>query len=330
VRPFRYERPADAREAVALLASEPAARFLGGGTNLVDLMRLGVETPAILVDVTRIGKTEITEEADGGLTIGAAVGNADLAADRRVRDRYPVLSQALLNGASGQLRNLATVGGNLLQRTRCAYFQDTSKPCNKRTPGSGCPARAGEHRQLAVIGHSEHCVATHASDMAVAMVALDAVVEVLGPSGARSIPIGDLHRLPGDRPDRDTVLEHGELITAVRLPAPVPAVANSRYRKVRERRSFAFALVAVAAALELAGDGTVSEARLALGGVAHVPWRARTAEAALRGGRADEGAFAAALEAELARAEPLPGNAFKLPMARQVAVRTLLELAEHG
>jgi xanthine dehydrogenase YagS FAD-binding subunit len=330
VRPFRYERPADAREAVAMLASEPAARFLGGGTNLVDLMRLGVETPAVLVDVTRIGGTEITEEADGGLTIGAAVGNADLAADRRVRDRYPVLSQALLNGASGQLRNLATVGGNLLQRTRCAYFQDTSKPCNKRRPGSGCPARAGEHRQLAVIGHSEHCVATHASDMAVAMVALDAVVEVLGPSGARSIPIGDLHRLPGDRPDRDTVLEHGELITTVRLPAPVPAVANSRYRKVRERRSFAFALVAVAAALELAGDGTVSEARLALGGVAHVPWRARTAEAALRGGRADEGPFAAALEAELAQAEPLPGNAFKLPMARQVAVRTLLELAERG
>ncbi|HYZ80637.1 MAG TPA: xanthine dehydrogenase family protein subunit M, partial [Solirubrobacteraceae bacterium] len=287
MRPFRYERPADAREAVGLLATQPEARFLGGGTNLVDLMRLGVEAPAVLVDVSRVGGGEITAGEDGGLSIGAAVTNSALAADPLVRERYPVLSQALLNGASGQLRNLATVGGNLVQRTRCAYFQDISKPCNKRRPGSGCPARTGEHRNLAVIGHSEHCVATHPSDMAVALTALDAAVDVLGPAGKRSIPIGELHRLPGDRPDRDTTLEPGELITHVRLPAPVPALANSRYRKVRERRSFAFALISVAAALELAGDGTIAEVRLALGGVAHVPWRARVAEAALRGRPAD-------------------------------------------
>jgi xanthine dehydrogenase YagS FAD-binding subunit len=225
------------------------------------------------------------------------------------------------------LRNLATVGGNLLQRTRCAYFQDISKPCNKRRPGSGCPARTGEHRNLAVIGHSEHCVATHPSDMAVALALLDAAVDVLGPAGKRSIPIGELHRLPGDRPDRDTTLEPGELITEVRLPAPVAALANSSYRKVRERRSFAFALISVAAALEIAGDGTIAEVRLALGGVAHVPWRARVAEEALRGRPADEATLSAALDAELAQAEPLPDNGFKLPMARQVATRTLMELA---
>ena len=327
MRPFRYERPADAREAVGLLATQPEARFLGGGTNLVDLMRLGVEAPAVLVDVSRVGGGEITAGEDGGMTVDAAVTHSALAGDPLVRDRYPVLSQALLNGASGQLRNLATVGGNLLQRTRCAYFQDISKPCNKRRPGSGCPARTGEHRNLAVIGHSEHCVATHPSDMAVALAALDATVDVLGPAGKRSIPIGELHRLPGDRPDRDTTLEPGELITEVRLPAPVPALANSRYRKVRERRSFAFALISVAAALEMAGDGTIAEVRLALGGVAHVPWRARVAEEALRGRPADEAMLSAALDAELAQAEPLPDNGFKLPMARQVATRTLMELA---
>jgi xanthine dehydrogenase YagS FAD-binding subunit len=326
MRPFRYERPSDAQAAVGLLAGDPEARFLGGGTNLVDLMRLGVETPRLLVDVTRIGLADITDSADGGLVIGAGVSNSELAADPRVRQRYPVLSQAVLNGASGQLRNLATIGGNLLQRTRCSYFQDTSKPCNKRRPGSGCPARAGEHRDLAILGHSAHCVATHPSDMAVALAALDATVTVQGPNGERSLAIGDLHRLPGDQPERDTVLEHGELITAVGL-APLPVAANSRYRKVRERRSYAFALVSVAAALALHDDGTVAESRLALGSVAHVPWRARAAEGALAHRPATKETFAAALDAELEQARPLPDNAYKLPMIRQVAVQVLTELA---
>jgi xanthine dehydrogenase YagS FAD-binding subunit len=326
MRPFRYERPADARQAVSLLVAEPEARFLAGGTNLVDLMRLGVETPPLLVDVRRLGAAEITDSQDGGLIIGAAVTNSDLAADARVRSRYPVLSQALLSGASGQLRNLATVGGNLLQRTRCPYFQDVSKPCNKRRPGSGCPARSGEHRNLAVFGHSEHCVATHPSDMTVALAALDANIEVLGPEGARSIAMVDFHRLPGDQPDRDTVLQRGELITAVRL-APQAVAVNSRYRKVRERRSYAFALVSVAAALAVADDGTVAGARIALGSVAHVPWRARAAEAAMQGRPASEDTFATALDAELAQARPLADNAYKLPMIRQVAVQVLSELA---
>jgi xanthine dehydrogenase YagS FAD-binding subunit len=326
VRPFRYERPTDAAAAVELVAGVPDARFIGGGTNLVDLMRLGVETPPVLVDVTAVGGRAIRKDDDGGLTIGAAVTNSDLAADARVRRDYPVLSQALLNGASGQLRNLATVGGNLLQRTRCVYFQDVSKPCNKRRPGSGCPARAGEHRNLAVLGHSEHCVATHPSDMAVALAALDATVHVHGPSGKRELPVGQLHRLPGERPQDDTVLAHGELITAVSLP-PLPLAATSLYRKVRERRSFAFALVSVAAALQVSGDGTVADVRLALGGVAHVPWRARVAEERLRGAPAGEVAFAAALEAELAEAQPLADNGYKLALARQIAVRALLDLS---
>jgi xanthine dehydrogenase YagS FAD-binding subunit len=329
MRPFRYERPADAGAAVALLAGEPEARYLGGGTNLVDLMRLGVETPGMLVDVTGVVGREISDGADGGLVIGAGVTNSELAADARVRRAYPVLSQSLLNGASGQLRNLATVGGNLLQRTRCAYFQDVSKPCNKREGGrdpSRCPARAGEHRNLAVLGHSELCVATHPSDMAVALTALDARVRALGPGGERVIGMGELHRLPGDRPDRDTVLEPGELITAVELP-PLPVAAHSAYRKVRERRSFAFALVSVAAALAVS-DGVVSDVRLAFGGVAHRPWRASAAETALRGTPATEATFAAALDAELAPAAPLEHNAYKLPLLRRVAIRTLAELAE--
>jgi xanthine dehydrogenase YagS FAD-binding subunit len=325
VRPFRYERPAGADAAVALLAGEPEGRFLGGGTNLVDLMRLGVETPGVLVDVAGSVGREIIDGEDGGLVIGAGVTNSELAADPRVRRAYPVLSQALLNGASGQLRNLATVGGNLLQRTRCLYFQDVSKPCNKRAPGSGCPARTGEHRNLAVLGHSEHCIATHPSDMAVALTALEARVRIRGAPGERVVPMGELHRLPGDHPERDTVLEPGELITAVELP-PLTLAANSAYRKVRERRSFAFALVSVAAALTVR-DGAVGDVRLAFGGVAHRPWRAATAEAALRGGPATEAAFAAALDAELAPAEPLPDNAYKVPMLRQVAVRTLAGLA---
>jgi xanthine dehydrogenase YagS FAD-binding subunit len=256
------------------------------------------------------------------------VRNSDLAADRTIRTRYPMLAQALLSGASGQLRNLATTGGNLMQRTRCVYFQDVSKPCNKREPGSGCPAIKGYHRNLAILGASEACVATHPSDMAVAMAALDAVVRVLGPSGERTIPLVDFHRLPGDEPQRDTVLEHGELITGVDLP-PLPFATRSLYRKVRDRASYAFALVSVAAALDL-GDGMVRDVRIAFGGVAHMPWRAWKAEQALRGGPATEEAFGRAADAELAGARPLRDNAFKVPLARNVLMRALLDLAEEA
>jgi xanthine dehydrogenase YagS FAD-binding subunit len=273
MRPFLYQRPGDLAGAVAMLAQAPGGAFLAGGTNLVDLMKLGVATPDVLVDVRQLTSDRIQELPDGGLRIGAAVPNSDLAADRRVRRRYPLLSQALLSGASGQLRNLATTGGNLLQRTRCVYFQNVTTPCNKRAPGSGCSAWEGYHRELAVLGWSQACVATHPSDMAVAMAALEAVVRTHGPGGERTIPLSELHRLPGDAPERDTVLEHGELITAVDLP-PLPLAANSRYRKVRDRASYAFALVSVAAALQVAG-GMVQDVRLALGGVAHKPWRAR-------------------------------------------------------
>jgi xanthine dehydrogenase YagS FAD-binding subunit len=326
VRPFRYERAVDAAAAVALLAGSPRARFLGGGTNLVDLMRLGVEEPDLVVDVTGLPYGRIEETAGGGLRIGAAVRNSDLASDRLVRERYPVLAEALLDGASGQLRNLATVGGNLLQRTRCRYFQDVTKPCNKRAPGSGCPAREGEHRNLAILGWSERCVATHPSDMAVALAALDAVVQVEGTQGARSIPLTELHRLPGTEPQRDTVLERGELITAIEVPA-LGLARRSRYVKVRERASFSFALVSVAAALEV-DDGTVRDVRVALGGVAHKPWLATRAEATLRGAPATGESFARAAEAELAQARPLRDNAYKLPVARNLIVRTLLELKE--
>jgi xanthine dehydrogenase YagS FAD-binding subunit len=326
VRPFRYERPVDAAAAVALLAGSPRARFLGGGTNLVDLMRLGVEEPDLLVDVSGLPYDRIETSAGGGLRIGAAVRNSDLASDRLVRERYPVLAEALLDGASGQLRNLATVGGNLLQRTRCRYFQDVTKPCNKRDPGSGCPAREGEHRNLALLGWSERCVATHPSDMAVALAALDAVVLVDGPRGPRSIPLTELHRLPGEEPQRDAVLERDELITVVELPA-LDLARRSRYVKVRERASFAFAVVSVAAALDV-DDGTVRDVRVALGGVAHKPWRATLVEATLRGAAATPESFARAAEAELAQARPLRDNAYKLPLARNLIVRTLLELKE--
>jgi xanthine dehydrogenase YagS FAD-binding subunit len=327
VRPFAYKRARDAEAAVASVASAGrSATYLGGGTNLVDLMKLGVEAPDLLVDVTALGQDRIEERPDGGLRIGAAVRNSDLAANRAVRSRYPVLARALVSGASGQLRNLATVGGNLLQRTRCPYFQDVSKPCNKRRPGSGCPAREGHHRDLAVFGHSEACVATHPSDMAVAMVALGAEVRVIGPEGERTIPLPGLHRLPGDEPHRDTVLERGELITAVEL-APLAFAVRSDFRKVRDRASFAFALVSVAAALDVA-DGAVRDCRLALGGVAHVPWRARRAEDTLRGLPATEESFARAADAELAEARPLRDNAFKVPLARNLLVRTMADLAE--
>ena len=324
--PFRYERASDAASAVALLAQAPNGAFLAGGTNLVDHMKLGVAQPDLLVDVTRLPYDRIELLPDGGVRIGAAVRNSELAADRTIRARYPMLAQALLSGASGQLRNLATTGGNLLQRTRCVYFQDVSKPCNKREPGSGCPAREGYHRNLAILGASEACIATHPSDMAVAMIALDAIVHVLGPNGERTIPLVRFHRLPGDEPQRDTVLAHGELITAVDLP-PLAFAAHSHYRKVRDRASYAFALVSVAAAIDLADD-LVRDARIAFGGVAHVPWRATKAEAALRGAPATEETFRRAAGAELVDARPLRDNAFKVPLARNVLVRTLLDLTE--
>ncbi len=326
--PFQYELASDAKSAVARLAQTPTGVFLGGGTNLVDLMKLGVARPELLVDITHLPYDRIEPLPDGGVRIGAMVRNSDLAADRTVRQRYPVLAQALLDGASGQLRNLATTGGNLLQRTRCVYFQDVAKPCNKRTPGSGCSARDGYHRELAILGASEACIATHPSDMAVALAALDAIVRVLGPAGERAIPLVGFYRLPGNEPERDTVLEHGELVTAVDLP-PLPFSARSRYRKVRDRASYAFALVSVAAALDVA-DGTVRDVRLALGGVAHAPWRALRAEALLRGAPAAEETFRRAAEAELAAAQPLPGNAFKVPLARNAIVCALLDLLKEA
>ena len=325
MRPFRYGRAEDAAAAVAALAAASNGVFIAGGTNLVDLMKLEVATPELLVDVRCLASDRIEELPDGGVRIGGAVRNSDLAADLKVRRRYPVLSRAVLSGASGQLRNLATTGGNLLQRTRCVYFQDLTTPCNKREAGSGCSALGGFSRDAAILGVSEACVATHPSDMAVALVALDAVVRTQGPNGERSIPVSELHRLPGEQPQRDTVLVHGELITAVDLP-PLAFATNSRYRKVRDRASYAFALVSVAAALDVA-DGIVRDVRIALGGVAHKPWRARTAEQALRGAPATEQSFIAAAEVELARARPLASNAFKVRLARNLIVGTLLELA---
>jgi xanthine dehydrogenase YagS FAD-binding subunit len=324
VKPFRFDRAGDISGAVATLAREPDGEFLAGGTNLVDLMKLGVMEPDVLVDVRRLTSGDIEDLPDGGLRIGAAVTNSELAADRRVRSRYPVLSQALLAGASGQLRNLATTGGNLLQRTRCVYFYDTTTPCNKREPGMGCSALEGCNKDHAIFGASRHCVATHPSDMAVAMAALDAVVLVRGPGGERKIPAAELHRLPGDEPQRDTTLEHAELITAVDLP-PLGFSSKSMYRKVRERASYAFALVSVAVALQVR-DGVVNDVRIALGGVAHKPWRARKAEDALRGRPAVEESFRAAADAELADAVPLRENSYKVPLAGNVITRTLLDL----
>jgi xanthine dehydrogenase YagS FAD-binding subunit len=325
MRALRYRRATDPAAAVAALTADPAARYLGGGTNLVDLMKLGVESPELLVDVSRLPHHRVETVEGGSLRIGAAVRNSDLAADPVVRSRYPVLSQALLAGASEQLRNAATVGGNLLQRTRCLYFQDPGKPCNKRRPGSGCPAREGVHRDLAILGASEHCVATHPSDMAVALAALDAEVLVHGADGAYAVPFTELHRLPGDHPERDTVLHHGDLITHVELP-PLPEAVNSGYRKARDRASFAFALSSVAAVLDAPG-GTVRRVRLAFGAVAHKPWRARTAEDLLLGAPATPEAFAHAVEAELSVAEPLRDNGYKVPLTRHLAVRLLTDLA---
>ena len=329
MKPFAYERAADAQGAVAAVAGRAGAAYLAGGTNLVDHMKLGIAGPELLVDVRRVLDDRIEDLPNGGLRIGAGVRNADLAADMRVRERYPALARALLSGASGQLRNLATTGGNLLQRTRCPYFQDPTTPCNKRDPGTGCSALHGYTRHHAILGASEHCVATHPSDMAVAMLAFDAVVHVVGRGGERAIAIADLHRLPSDAPDRDTTLEHGELITHLDLPR-LPIAARSTYRKVRDRASYAFALVSVAAAVEVAEDGGIADVRIAFGGVAHKPWRASRAEEELRGGPATEAAFRAAAQAELAAAQPLRDNAFKIPMASNALVATLRDLTAAG
>ncbi|MET3712797.1 xanthine dehydrogenase YagS FAD-binding subunit [Sphingomonas trueperi] len=322
--PFTYLRATDASEAVRLGAGAGAA-FLGGGTNLVDLLRETVACPETLVDVSTLPAT-IEETEGGGLLIGAAVRNTALAEHRAVRTRYPMLARAILAGASAQIRNMATVGGNLLQRTRCTYFYDTDgSRCNKRLPGSGCDAREGFNRIHAVLGASEACVATHPSDMCVALAALDALVHVTGPAGSRSIAFGDLHRLPGDAPDRDTSLAHGELIQAVELP-PLAFAATSTYRKVRDRASYAFALISVAAALKLEGD-RVSDVRIAFGGVAHKPWRAIKAEAALRGARATPQAFLDAAALEFQDAEPLRDNAFKPALAGRTLAAVLQALA---
>ncbi|MDJ0385628.1 xanthine dehydrogenase family protein subunit M [Streptomyces sp. G-G2] len=325
MKPFSYVRPTSLREAAAALAGHPGARYLAGGTNLVDLMKHGVESPGTLVDLSRLPLDEIERlPDDAGLRIGSMARNTDVAAHPLVRAHYPVLAQALLAGASGQLRNIATTGGNLLQRTRCPYFQDLSKPCNKREPGTGCGARDGVHRDHAVLGHSPHCIATHPSDMAVALAALDADIELYDGDGTRTVPVTAFYRLPGDHPERDTVIRPTEIITAVLLPAAVPG-AVSLYRKARDRASYAFALASVAVVLDLDG-GLVRTAALAFGGLAHRPWRASTAEERLTGAAPTPDAVREAVEAELAAARPLRDNAFKVGLAGDLARDALATL----
>ncbi|WP_330344119.1 xanthine dehydrogenase family protein subunit M [Streptomyces longwoodensis] len=328
MREFGYHRAHDVAGAVALLDGDPDARFLGGGTNLVDLMKTGVERPARLVDVRELPLNRIESAPDGGLRIGATVTNSDLAAHPEVRRRYPVLAQAVLAGASGQLRNMATVGGNLLQRTRCGYFTDIDSPCNKRVPGSGCPALTGEHHNHAILGASGHCVATHPSDMGVALTALDARVSYETADGPGELPIANLYLPVGETPHRETALPQGALITAVTLP-PTPTAAHSRYCKVRERASYAFAIGSVAAALDLR-DGVVHDVRLAFGAVASRPWRAFAAERVLTGAPAGADTFAAAADAELTAARPLPRNGYKVTLMRNLVVAVLSELAEEA
>ncbi|PRY35641.1 FAD binding domain-containing protein [Umezawaea tangerina] len=325
---FAYSRATGVEEAVSLLAGGSEARFLGGGTNLVDLMKSGVEAPDLLVDVRGLplGGVEVT--ADGGLVIGATTTNSDLAVHPEVRRRFPALSQAVLAGASGQLRNVATVGGNLLQRTRCGYFADTSRPCNKRVPGSGCPAIEGEHHNHAILGWSDHCVATNPSDMGVALAAFDAVVSYETVDGPGELPLAEFYPAVGDTPHVETALPAGALITAVTLPA-APVAARSRYRKVRERASYAFATGSLAAALDVR-DGVVHEVRIAFGAVASRPWRARAAELSLTGAPATAESFAAAADAELAAAKPLAHNGYKIPLLRNLVVSVLTELAEEA
>jgi xanthine dehydrogenase YagS FAD-binding subunit len=328
MRAFDYHLAESPADAVATLTAHPGAAYLAGGTNLVDHMKLGVSAPDLLVDVSRLPLDEVTATDEGCVRVGATVRNSDLAAHPVIRSRYPVLARAMLSAASGQLRNSATTAGNLLQRTRCVYFQDVTTPCNKRSPGSGCSAVGGYVRYHAILGASEHCIAVHPSDMAVAMSALDTVVVVEGSDGERRIPIDEFYRLPGGEPHRDTVLRHGELITAVELPAP-PRGAVSEYRKVRDRASFAFALVSVAAELSLA-DGRIGSARIAFGGVAHKPWRARRAEEVLTGAPPTDDTFAAAADAELSAADPQPGNEFKVELARRTLIAELRALSGRG
>ncbi|MBW4023699.1 MAG: xanthine dehydrogenase family protein subunit M [Proteobacteria bacterium] len=327
--PFDYTRAGSVAEAVAAGVS-PGATFLAAGTNLLDLMKGGVTRPDRLIDITRLpGLDRIETLPDGGSRIGALVRNSDLAHDRDFAKRYPAVAEALLSGASAQLRNAATTGGNVMQRTRCAYFYDTASACNKRDPGAGCDARGGETRLNAILGWSEHCVATHPSDFCVPLVALDAVVEIESAAGRREVPLEAFHQLPGDTPQIETVLSPGELIVAIRLP-PAAAVfsGHARYLKVRDRTSYAFAVVSAAAALRLEG-GRIAEARVALGGVALKPWRARAAEAVLLGAAPDEAAFRAAAEAALTEARPSGDNAFKIELARRV-IRRALTLAAAG
>ena len=323
MRAFSYERATSPQGAAQAVLAAPGGTFIAGGTNLLDLMKLQVTTPQHLVDVTRLDMKRVSGTQDGGLRIGALVTNADLAADPRVRKDYGVLSRALLSGATGQLRNKATTGGNLLQRTRCYYFYDTSKPCNKREPGSGCSAIGGYNRIHAILGTSDACIATHPSDMAVAMLALGATVEVVDGKGAtRSIPMTEFHRLPGNTPHIETNLKPGELITAVALPPPLPGVHI--YRKVRDRASYAFALVSVAAIVD-ASDGRIRSARLAFGGVAHKPWRVTEAEQKLAGAQINDAVFTEAADAAFAGARGYGSNDFKVPLAHRTLRAVLAE-----
>ncbi|MEA2833544.1 MAG: xanthine dehydrogenase YagS FAD-binding subunit [Methylobacteriaceae bacterium] len=322
---FEYSRAGDIGDAVRQIAAEPRAKFIAGGTNLIDLMKYDVERPARLIDISRLPLKTVEDTASGGLRIGALVPNTDLAYHPAIEQRYPMLASAILAGASQQLRNMASTGGNLLQRTRCHYFYDVATPCNKREPGSGCSAINGINRMHAILGTSEACIATHPSDMCVALAALEATVHVAGPAGERAIAFEEFHRLPGDTPQRDTNLEANEIITAIELPARGFA-KNYTYIKVRDRLSYAFALVSVAAALGLDGDA-ISEARLALGGVAHKPWRDKAAEAALRGQPATRATFQKAADMLLRDAEGYGHNAFKIDLARRVIVRALTQAA---
>ncbi|HEY4193552.1 MAG TPA: xanthine dehydrogenase family protein subunit M [Mesorhizobium sp.] len=320
---FDYIRPASVQEAVAA-AAMPGSTYLAAGTNLLDLMKVGVSRPERVIDISRLpGLDRIEWQGDGGVRIGAMVRNSDLAYDQRFARSFPAIAEALLSGASAQLRNAATVSGNLMQRTRCAYFQDTASACNRRAPGSGCDAREGENRTMAVLGFSEHCIATHPSDFCVPLVAYDAVVEVEGPHGAREIAVDALHALPGTTPEQETVLMPGEMIVALRLPAEAADFArNARYLKLRERTSFAFALVSAAVALDI-DNGVIRNARIALGGVAAKPWRAREAEASLKGSPPTDEAFEKAAELALAEAKPSGDNAFKIELARRLTRRAL-------
>jgi xanthine dehydrogenase YagS FAD-binding subunit len=323
--PFHYSRASDVADAIRQITADPAAKFIAGGTKLIDLMKYDVEHPARLVDISHLPLRSVEETSGGGLRIGALVPNSDLAYHPLIAQRYPLIASAILSGASQQLRNMASTGGNLVQRTRCFYFYDAVTPCNKRQPGSGCSAISGINRINAILGTSEACIATHPSDLCVALAALEAIVHVVGPAGARTIAFPDFHRLPGNTPQRDTNLEPNEIITAIELP-PKGFGANYSYLKIRDRLSYAFALVSVAAALELDGD-TIREARLALGGVAHKPWRVTAAEAALRGQRADAGAFAQAADLVLRGAKGYGHNSFKIGLARRAIVRTLSQAA---